>query len=218
MKRLCKKILSFFKDLLVVTFCAVAAFLGLFYYQTFKYQKPAFDTSQFQAQNFLPIHPVLPLTTWLHIRPCGAYFDEKAEFEKAVSCTNTAFEINDDPYVLSSDLIPLPACYIITIQSGDVYRDGLLNVALFRYGPHVLGAVLGFFNPATQRIFLVENIDLTEIYRHEVQHYLLTLVGIELEKESVHTHVVWDVCEPKTYSRSKRVKDLEALLIPKEKK
>jgi len=214
--KLLKKICRFIRKLLFVSFCFCVGFGAFVVYQMRGFDKPGFDVTQYKVSDNSAIHPLLPFTTWEHIKPCGAYLNESAEFTQSLSCTNLALAMNGDPYDLSTEAIPIPACYVITADAGDVVRSGLVNVAVLKYGPMALGAILGFFDPESYRIFIVENIDMDEVYRHEVQHYLLTLVGLELEQETVHTHLVWDVCESRTYSPSQKVLDLEDLLLKNE--
>jgi len=152
------------------------------------------------------INPFLPNTTWDHIKPCGLYFDEIEEFNKANSCASEKVWPNDR---LTN--VGLPACYVITNQSPDILRVGLVNVAVYRVGNIALGAILGFYNTGTQQIFLTENIDIKEIYRHEVQHHLLQIHPRQHEIGN-HDHDIFQKCESRTYTRSKAVQEIERLL------
>jgi len=179
-----------------------------------KYNEP-FNTTQYRALNTELIMPYLLNTLWIHIEPCGAHFDQISNFTQAKSCVNNALiEAGDSQQI--EDSVRMPTCYVITTRSPDVVRDKLVNVAVLQektvFGIRVFAHILGFFDPATEKIFLVENIDIESVYRHELQHYFLHLVGIEGRFGPGHVHHTYDVCEPRTYDKSEKVKELEEIL------
>lgn len=181
-----------------------------------KYHKVPMDTSQFRIDTQALVFDLMPNTLWKHIEPCGAHFDEATNFIQARQCVDKALEENGDTKLIED--ISLPTCYVITNRSPDVIRDGIVNYAVLStpslFGHVVVATILGFFDPTTENIFVVENIDIEEIYRHELQHYLLRIAGIEIDNDgsTIHTHHTYDVCERRTYTPSKKVKDLENIL------
>lgn len=144
------------------------------------------------------VHEMIPNTKWIHTLPCGQFFNEQAEFEKSKSCANKYYQ-NDQ---ISNSIIP--RCYVISAASPDVYSSE--SGEIFNFVPvsssSGIAAVVGVYEPFSRTIFLVENRDLSEVYRHELQHFFLH----HMDPQSLgagHHQEIWTRCEPRYY-RSKR--------------
>jgi hypothetical protein len=156
------------------------------------------------------IHPIIPNTKWAHLKPCGVYFDEKENFKQALSCVNTKVWA-DNP--LSEELVP-PRCFVISTESLDVAS----TESAYNFVPVVtftgIGAVVGFYHPETQTVYIVENIDADETYRHELQHWFLHLHDPSTAG-SGHHQDIWQKCEGPYYKPSLKTKILGAVLSDK---
>lgn len=141
----------------------------------------------------------IPNTRWSHLAPCGVLFDEQEEFQKAKSCVNT-FVWPESP--IDEELIP--RCFIVTTSSPDVHSTptGFNGIIVRTLGGY--GAIVGFYQPETKTIFIIENIDADQVYRHELQHFFLHLHDPESQGLG-HFQDIWQQCEPPYYSPSIRV-------------
>lgn len=155
---------------------------------------------------FGPVNPYFQQTGWDHVKPCGAFFQEKSEFDKAKTCSNAAFqkELNK---TIPENLV-IPRCFVISKASPQVSYSPLykMNAVLLRNFIQMF-AIVGLYEPESHTIFLVENYDLTKIYRHELQHYFQHIVEPALIERN-HEGLVWDVCEPRTYTPSEQQKEI----------
>jgi hypothetical protein len=215
-----KKIISFTTRMVLISSISFVFLIGILFTHNHlflkRYSNDPFDTTQFRSRSTSLIHELLAKTEWKHLEPCGAHFNERKNFEESLSCTNKALKETGVEEV--SRNVSIPTCYVITSRSPDVVRAGLVNLAIFSWatptGRIAIGAVLGFFIPDSEHIFVVENIDVEEIYRHELQHYFLKIAGVEQtdKPETIHSHHTYDVCEARTYTKSSKVKELEEIL------
>lgn len=146
------------------------------------------------------IHPLIPQTRWGDLSACGEYFDEKLHYDLALSCVNENVW-PDSP--LPKDT--LPRCFVIKASSADVFKmsdfNGIPIVGMFGE----VGAIVGFYQPETKSIFVVENLDAAAIYRHELQHLFLHLHDPE-SGGGGHHQDIWRQCEPPYYESSVGVK------------
>lgn len=151
------------------------------------------------------IHELFPQSSWNDLAPCGQYFNEQEEFRKARSCVNE--KVWSDRPVSEDELeFTIPRCYVLKAQSPNVLsKDGINFVLIF--DSFDLGSVVGVYQPETRTVYVVENIDAAEIYRHELQHYFLH----EHDPETTgggHDQEIWSKCEPPYYEPSDRAKAL----------
>lgn len=155
---------------------------------------------------FGPVHQYLQSTGWDHVKPCGAFFREEKEFETAKLCSDAALkkELNKS---IPSDLV-IPRCFVVLKSSPQVSYSPLykMNAILLR-GFVRMFAIVGLYEPSSHTIFLVENYDLTMIYRHELQHYFQHIVEPALIEKN-HEGLIWDMCEPRTYTPSHEQKEI----------
>jgi hypothetical protein len=154
------------------------------------------------------IHELFPQSSWNDLVPCGQYFNEVEEFRKARSCVNQNVW-SDRPLTEDELEFPIPRCYVIKAQSPNVLsKDGINFLPIFDYNG--LGAVVGVYQPETRTVFVVENIDAPQVYRHELQHYFLH----EHDPETTgggHDQPIWEKCEPPYYEPSDKAKVLIGL-------
>jgi len=153
------------------------------------------------------IHELLPHTRWGDLKPCGTVFDEQEEFNKARQCVNqTAWRKRP-----VSEELEIPRCYIVSASSPDVYSE---KTGTFNFIPVVdiygIGAVLGVYQPETRTVFIVENIDAAQVYRHETQHYMLHEHDPET-RGGGHHQEIWQSCEAPYYSPSIEAKMIGAI-------
>lgn len=146
------------------------------------------------------VHEILPRTRWGHLRPCGTLFDEKKEFEIAKQCVNERVWQDDpieEPYI--------PRCFLISADSPDVFAspEGFNGIPLLT--PFGFGMVVGVYQPETQTVFIVENEDSAQIYRHELQHFFLHLHS-PITEGGGHYQDIWKQCEAPYYEPSIDVK------------
>jgi hypothetical protein len=141
------------------------------------------------------VHPLIPNTTWDEVVSCSYYFNESEEFAKAISCANQLWMI---PLRTSMEL---PKCYVITHKSKDISSSNNQNYVIFPPNlPYPLAIkIFGVYQPETKTIFIVDNPDVKDIYRHELQHYFLHkkypwTCGMGHDQE------IWKVCEPPYHS------------------
>ena len=151
------------------------------------------------------IHQLFPQSSWNDLVPCGQYFDEQEEFRKARSCVNQNVW-SDRPLTENELDFPIPRCYVVKAQSPNVLsKDGVNFLPVFDYSG--FGAVVGVYQPETRTVFVVENIDAPEVYRHELQHYFLHEHDPETQGGG-HDQLIWEKCEPPYYEPSDKVKRL----------
>ncbi len=145
------------------------------------------------------IHELLPNTHWGSLKPCGVLFDEKLEFELALQCVNEKVW-PESPLPMDQEEFPIPRCYIVSAESPDVFGNEVFNfvpvVTVFG-----TGAVLGFYQPESKTVFIVENVDAAMIYRHELQHLFLHLHDPETRGMG-HDQDIWYKCEAPRYTPS----------------
>lgn len=156
------------------------------------------------------VHRAFPRTSWSHVRPCNQYFDENMNYNRARSCSNAASFFETGQTVSNS--VSSPKCFVITSSSPDVRHSPVYKMnGVILYGPISRYVIVGLYEPTSETIFLVENYDLPMIYRHELQHYFQFKIDPEAKKKD-HEGLVWDVCEPKTYTPSKEQKEVIDLM------
>jgi hypothetical protein len=125
-----------------------------------------------------------------HIEPCSAQIEVQNEYIEALKCMKHA-GMQIGPYL---EWLPkIPECYIIKRESPDVFSGKHNNFIRLRA---LGGKVLGFYTYPSQKIFLVENSDMVETWRHEVQHYVLDVLNI---KDKDHSHLIWAICESRAF-------------------
>lgn len=144
------------------------------------------------------IHEIIPHTRWSHLRPCGAYLDEQEEFAAARQCVNSKVPLFKKKPVPQTALVP--RCFVITTDSPNVLQGPSHNaipiIDIFRGR---MGGILGFYDSSTQTVYVVENVDVAQIYRHELQHHFQHITGHTVN----HEGEVWNKCEPPLYEPSK---------------
>lgn len=149
------------------------------------------------------IHGLFPNSSWNDLVPCGQYFDEQEEFRKARSCVNK--EVWPDRPLSEDELeYTIPRCYVLRAQSPNVLSKDGINFLLIFDGLE-MGAVVGVYQPETRTVFVVENIDAADVYRHELQHYFLHEHDPETQGGG-HDQLIWQNCEPPFYEPSEKAK------------
>jgi len=157
-----------------------------------------FDNAKgFFQLSFFVVDTALPFTQKEHLKSCNS-FDVEAQAEQSRQCTNEKYLDKRGKHL---DKFELPVCYVITDKSPDVKTDpsgifDYINIGFFDNGK-----VLAFYNTETHEIFLVENLDIRKIYRHELQHRMLHIA--EGGEKGDHDSDLWQVCEPARYDPSK---------------
>lgn len=154
------------------------------------------------------IHELFPNSSWNDFEPCGKYFNEQEEFNKALSCVNT--KVWPETPITSAEQAHIPRCFIVKAGGPDIFtKDGLgFNfVPVMDVSPAgiAIGAIVGVYQPETRTVFIVENIDAPAIYRHELQHYFLHSHNPETEGGG-HHQSIWQKCEAPYYTPSDKVK------------
>lgn len=128
---------------------------------------------------------LIPLTLPKHLVPCDRAIDTASEFKRALDCSKGAIP------GLPSDLAP-PSCFLISASSPDVYRapEGFNFITT---GIDMRFQVVGFYDRESRTVYVVENQEAPQIFRHELQHYFLDAVGLV---DLGHKHEVFNTCEP----------------------
>ncbi len=142
-------------------------------------------------------------TTWNDLKPCGAFFEEDVEFLKALECTDKS--IREVEKIQVKNDVNIPRCFVITTNSKDVYYNTeLAGNFLHNFDLMSLTSeyIMGFYDDRDQTIYLVENLDIRGLYRHEVQHYLLDVAYEGIDRG--HTSSVWNRCEPRYHTPTER--------------
>lgn len=154
-----------------------------------------------------PVHEILPNTTWEHLKPCGIYFNEKEEFDRALQCVNERVW----PESPVSEETTIPRCFIVSTSSPDVMRfpdhpfNAIPIITIFG-----AGLVVGVYQPETHTVFVVENEDAAATYRHELQHLFLHIHDPETGGGG-HHQPIWEKCEPPYYEPSAKNKLIDAI-------
>lgn len=153
------------------------------------------------------IHEIIPNTRWSDLKPCGQFFDEQAEYEKAIQCVNEKVWSKRPVHPVN-----IPRCFIVSSSSPDVFADnsGTFNAILIADGFGRIGSVLGVYQPETRTVFVVENVDSAKVYRHELQHYFLHNHDPETEGGG-HDQKIWQHCEEPYYTPSVKAKMIGAI-------
>lgn len=143
-----------------------------------------------------PIHYLIPFTEPKHLKPCSEFIDVVGEFEKALECSNREI-FSKAPY--SKPITPeIPQCYIITKESPDVHQHRVFNY--INFSMFTREGIVGFYEDKTKVIYIVENTDAPQVWRHELQHYFLDLVNGD--GNGAHDDPIWQVCEEPRYTPS----------------
>jgi hypothetical protein len=143
-----------------------------------------------------PIHFFLPFTKQEDLVPCETIINIQREFNKALQCAN-----NKVFYEAPLKEVTPPTCFIVKKTSPDIHSRGdlnYLNVSFFK-----TSGIVGFYEERTNTTYLVENIDIDMIYRHEMGHYFLKVATGD--GNGAHDHIIWQRCEPPRYSPSSKV-------------
>lgn len=161
----------------------------------------------YPGSNYM-IHELFPHATWNDLEPCGLHFDEQKEFNRALQCVNK--NVWPKSPIVDSTVTHLPRCFVVKARSSDVYTKpelGFNFIPIFEptLGGLAVGAVVGVYQPETRTVFIVENVDAPEIYRHELQHYFLHAHNPETEGGGHHQDI-WKKCEAPYYEPSDKVK------------
>jgi len=103
--------------------------------------------------------------------------------------------------------IELPSCYVIHENAPVIFNDLRDNYIPLLHPAGYIMPVLGLYSKTEKMIILVEHIDVEEVYRHEVQHFLLDVLeekGTNYNAEGPHSHKIWQECLPPTHQASKK--------------
>jgi len=138
-----------------------------------------------------PIHQFTPYIRWEDVEPCSLYFDVEVEYKKATQCSKQF-------YPKGVDLIKPPGCFIIKSNALGVMKGSDGNYLAYGFSQ-----IKGFYEPEMLTTFIVEDPEITDTYRHEVQHHFLHL--IEGDGNAAHDHPIWYICEPPYYTPSEEV-------------
>jgi len=101
----------------------------------------------------------------------------------------------------------LPRCYVLTVNSPDVFwnENGFnffpIYIPTTKLNEYKIRRVVGIYQPPTKTVFIVENFDTEQVYRHELQHYFLHLHDSKSQGMG-HHQKIWKECEPPRYQRS----------------
>jgi hypothetical protein len=166
---------------------------------------PGIKTQEFWYPN--RVANEIPNTTWSQLRACGAYFDENEEYTRAFKCASPVLKEEYDKE-LSMSLNP-PRCFVIPWDAPDVqfvltYKTNAIIHVMFGE----IYIILGFYLNSSDTIFLVENYDIAEIYRHELQHYFIDSLNLDRKLNNEHAGTIWEKCEPKEHTTSQAQSDL----------
>lgn len=199
-----KKLFRFLLHLiLIMTFsglCILAAAVILHSLDLFEdpiriYEPPITYTKSDIGNNVGELNDFAPHTRWIHLAPCGIYFDEEVEYAKAIECVNT--KVYPDSKIGE---YKLPRCFVVTTASPNVVSNGSFNMIAIRVGFAQISGVVGFYETVTDTLFIVENIDAAMIYRHELQHLFLDIHdGLG---GGGHDQEIWKQCEAPYYEPS----------------
>jgi len=148
------------------------------------------------------VHELFPQSTWDDLEPCGKHFNEKEEFQRAMSCVDKNVWPESPLAVMS---LNIPRCFILKAQSPNVFTNPKMGFNFIpMFGLDGMGGVVGVYQPETHTVFVVENIDAPKIYRHELQHYFLHAHDPETMGGG-HDQEIWKKCEPPYYTPSEEV-------------
>lgn len=155
------------------------------------------------------VHDILPHTRWEHMKPCGTLFDERIEFQKALSCVNEKVWPNS-PIPNNKNTVA-PRCFLVSTSSPDVAGDeeGFNFIPMMT--PMGIAAIVGIYDPDTHTVFVVENVDAPMVYRHELQHRFLHMHD-PITEGGGHYQDIWKKCEPPYYESSERSKIIGRLI------
>lgn len=147
------------------------------------------------------IHELFPKSNWDDLTPCGAYFNEQEEYNKALQCVNE--KVYPDNHISNKTI---PRCFVVKSTSPDVYfKENMGFNFIPIISPYGIGAVVGVYQPETKTVFLIENVDVKNIYRHELQHFFLH-IHVEGSDGGGHNQEIWNKCEPPYYEPSDEVR------------
>lgn len=158
------------------------------------------------------IHDLFPNTKWQHLKPCGTLFDEQEQFQEALQCVNE--KVWPTSPIRSTEVFDTiaPRCYIVSVDSPDVAGTREFNfLPIVNPFTGQIGAVVGVYQPETRTVFVVENVDAKQVYRHELQHYFLH-VHDPITQGGGHYQNIWKQCEAPYYTPSEKTKLVGVLL------
>ena len=160
-----------------------------------------------QAAEYAQVHEIMPDTRWSQLKPCGEFINEQKEFAKARQCVNEKVW-PDSP--ISAE-VNIPRCFVVTVSSPNVFRlpQTPFNFIPIRT-PDGTGLVVGVYQPETRTIFLVENEDAAQTYRHELQHLFLHIHD-PITQGGGHFQKIWHECEGPYYVPSVKTKLIDAI-------
>lgn len=128
------------------------------------------------------------------------------QWDEAVECAKEVFDGKEIKKLKEAEL---PLCYVIKEETPAVFKSYSSNHLALLDPDGSFGATMGLYFESKQMMLLVENIDILDLYRHESQHHMFTI--LERSKEdrglTVHTHKIWKECMPPYHSASKKSMD-----------
>jgi hypothetical protein len=154
---------------------------------------------------------LFPLSSPEDFISCDKVFDDEANYNQALECVNNSGVLRE-----KLNPGPKPKCWVVKTTSPDI-KPALSFNYLAKLIPTLVISpdgrpdfkiltlnILGLFDPLTDNMYVVENIDQDIIYRHELQHHFLKLANVE--NDNSHSSDVWKKCEAATYKPSRKAK------------
>lgn len=170
----------------------------------FDVNNSTFDTTGEESRDKdSQIKSYLPHIKWKQVEPCSKHLNETVEWQKTLECASKVFSESEIRLLTTKSL---PECYVIKEEAPGVFKTRTNNyIPVFNPGTKTFGAVLGVYDQKTTIIFLVENYDINDTYRHEAQHYIFTQLNKEAQDRGItaHSHDIWEECEPAYYKPSR---------------
>lgn len=167
-----------------------------------------------QIGNFRVSGPVdaesFPGMYWFHLRTCGQYVREQFQFDLAKKCVQQSIqkEFNRSSTEAYPVLLP-PRCFVIPYTAPGVLYNFKNHANIILYSGDPMSPIVGLYTPESETIFLVENYDISRVYRHELQHFFMHKYLPEyFWSRKSHDGNVWKDCEPEKYVPSDEQKKL----------
>ena len=149
----------------------------------------------------------IPHIRWKHVEPCSKYIDTQEQWNQAVECSAEVFNGEEIKKLREA---PLPRCYVIKEDTPGVFKSYSSNHLALYDRDGSFGATMGLYFEGEELMLLVENIDVLDLYRHESQHHMFTVLGKSKEDRglTVHTHKIWKECMPPLHTPSRKSEEV----------
>lgn len=137
-------------------------------------------------------------TTWDNVKPCSAFFNESKMYDEMFECV----EKNTKESLADAKPLKLPRCFVISASSPDIKNVNNEYNALILVQDGKASPVVGLYFNSHTELWLVENVDIRLLYKHELLHHFLRLLDVNGHGDGKHESELWKTCSIQKFTPS----------------